>query len=425
MINPANIFRVVGFIKKDTQEILQEPQEGGLALCYTDYGSPIVIELKSNKTETSLEDINAFLINKRDSVIKSKDIELLASELAYDEEFNKQFFEAENEFKQGNPAADFKTLMGFKKEFTEGRAKEMITNERTIRGGSIMKAASSLTNNINEHTYTFGKATLPKISSRSLIFDDNGPTVKGFYYYSQLENSLPISIKRVFNREGEALSFFKATLSKVATLAHFNYLASHIVRTIKKQMEDGKIYLNAPEYNYNKIKNNYPLMTLVKKLVDLGKIKDPAVKVGEDFLVAFLDLINYVNSNPKSLIHINLVLNLPLSDKDFKKIVKEKPSPLTNMRKSFVNLNYSKEDPETKEDLGKIVDSFIDDILDGRRRGEILTTYFTMPVSLTEEPSSWGFMSNNIQREAFVLSLLDTIELSKVLDSALENIKNV
>lgn len=426
MINPASLFRIVGFVNKETHSIEQNPQEGGLVFCYTDNGKPLIIELKTNKPETTLEDIQKFLIAKKDSVVRSKDIALLASELSFFDEFAEEMFLAEQEYKENNPEAKPKDLMMFKKKHTEEKATQMVNDSKLIRKDTVVKTVIDINGSIDKKTYRLGNVSIPFVRSRSLIFQDGLPTTKGFYYYSQAENSLPVSVKKVFKADGEALNFFKITLSKLATISHFNFLAKHIIRTIDKQIEKkDKIYINIPEYNYERIKNNSALYGLIKRMTNTIKNIEITEDIANSYKLLFNELIEYINANPKSLIDINLTFNLVIDDKEFKKMAIEKSNPLTNLKNSIVNLNYSKEDPETKEQLKLIVADYLEDIFTGKRRGEILTTYFTIPSTLTEESPSWGFMSNNLQREAFVLSLEDTLSVSKVLDSALENIKNV
>lgn len=58
------------FIKDD--ELYDTPQEGGLMLCYSESGKPIVLEMKSNKPETTKEDIEAYFENRKNQLLKKK-----------------------------------------------------------------------------------------------------------------------------------------------------------------------------------------------------------------------------------------------------------------------------------------------------------------------------------------------------------------
>ena len=75
MIYPAAIFRIVGFLKDRT--VFNEPQDGGLTLCYTDSGAPVVVELTSNKGKVTANDVIRCIEAKRDSVIKTDKIKLI------------------------------------------------------------------------------------------------------------------------------------------------------------------------------------------------------------------------------------------------------------------------------------------------------------------------------------------------------------
>lgn len=132
MIIPATIFRISGFINKETNKIEDIPQAGGLVLCYSDSGKPVILELLSNKKETTLEDINSYFENKLNSVLKEKEIISVASELSYLEDFEIELEKAVEEFKEKN-SNDRKAIIEFKKAYTTEKAREIVLERRRIK----------------------------------------------------------------------------------------------------------------------------------------------------------------------------------------------------------------------------------------------------------------------------------------------------
>jgi len=129
-----------------------------------------------------------------------------------------------------------------------------------------------------------------------------------------------------------------------------------------------------------------------------------------------LELKNFVIDNPKYILWIHPVFNLLIPASFMTSTVKEANSPLTNITKSFVNLNFSKENPDQKNEKKKIVEKYIDSLLEGEVMGEIISTYHTPALKLSEPSDSWGFMINNIQPEQMVLSSVDSFKLFKRLN---------
>lgn len=424
MIIPASIFRISGFINKETNKIEDIPQAGGLVLCYSESGKPVILELLSNKKETTLEDINTYFDNKLNSVMKDKEVIAVASELSYLEDFEIALEKAVEEFKENN-SNDRKAIIEFKKAYTTEKAREIVIERRRLKKGSIIKTVIDIKNNLAFDTYKFGNSNIPIIRSRSLIFDTNGiVTTTGFYYYSQTANSLPITIIPIFKKEGEALNFFKVQLSKLANLEHFNFLIEHIERSINKQIkENTSIYLPGINYDYDKIKDNKELMKLIKNIRTLSQEKEISQDKANIFKIYLKELKEEVNKNPKLIIYINLVFNLIIGSSDMKALTKEYSSPLTNLNKSFVNLNFSKENPDIKNKLSKKIESYLTELIKGDIVCEISATYHTPALKYGEESDSWGFMLNNVQAEAFVLSFNDIVKIYNSLEELSQELK--
>lgn len=414
MIIPASIFRISGFIKNN--ELYDTPQEGGLMLCYSENGKPIVLEMKSNKPETTKEDIEAYFENKKKSVIKEKEIISVSSELSYLEDFELELEDAIENFKKENN--DRKAVLDFKKKFTLDKASEIVNERRRIKKGTIIKTVIDMNDDLQLSTISFKGVQLNKVRSKCLIFDNGVPTTTGFYYFSQTANSLPITLIPVF-RENEPLNFFRVELAKVATLEHFIFLAKHTQRSIKKQIEYNKgIYTSTINYNYEKVKS-LPVYKILKEIIEINKIKEQSIEDGEKYIILLDKLIEEFTKNPKLITIIQLGFGFTIGAKDLKAMLKDISNPLINLSKSFVNLNFSKENPDIKKELSDIAKKHIEDILNGNIPCEIMGTYHTPSLKLGEESVSWGFMQNNVQGESLVLSIADTIKLHKKLKESL------
>jgi len=411
MIIPAAIFRIVGFINKTAQTLENEVQEGGLVFCYSDQGNPLILKLESNKKETTLEDLKKYLINKRDSVIKQKEIDSVAGELDYIEDFEIELEDAIEKFKEEN-GNDRKAVLKFKKEYKNEKAKEIVYKRRTIGPGSVIKVVISLSEE-KQQKEMFKGIEYNLIKSRCIIFDqENEPTTTGLYFYAQTPNAIPVSIKPIFNKEGEALNLFKISLSKVATIEHFNHLIDHMIRSVSRFIEaEENAFLPRLEYNYEKVKS-LEIFKTIKKITELTKKKEVSYQEASKFIEYLLDIKIFVNKNKKYMLFIEPVFNLLVPVSYFDEALK-KTSPLAKIKDTFVNLNFSKENPEEKSDKKKKIEKILKDISNGNRKSEIIGIYNTPALKISEPSDSWGFILNNLQEDSLVLSSIDTFKLFK------------
>jgi len=415
MIIPAAVFRIVGFINKEKDSLENEVQEGGLVFCYTDQGNPVVLKLDSNKKDATVKDIKTYLLNKRDSVVKQKEIDAVAGELEYLEDFEVELEEALEKFKEENDKPDRKAIIKFKKEYKNEVATRIVKDRRMIKPGSIIRTVISLPNEGAPKKVKFKGVDFNLIQSRCIIFDNEGsPSTSGLYYYSQTANVLPISIEPIFNKEGQAINLFKVSLSKLAGLEHFNHLIDHIVRTVSRFIENNEnAFLPNISYNYEMVKGK-DIYSIIKSIRDLSSKKEVSTKEAEQFITLIYKLRDQVNEKPKYITGVQITFNL-LLPKTFMETALEANSPFANIKKSFVNLNFSKENPDQKNEKKKQVENFINELSEGNRRGEIIATYNTPALKLSEPSDSWGFMHNNVQVDSFVLSSKDSFLLFKEL----------
>lgn len=413
MIIPAAVFRIVGFIDKEKQELKNEFQEGELAFCYSEKGKPVIIKFASNKKDATVEDFRNYLINKRNGLIKSKEIDSVAGELEYVEDISLEIEAALDEYKSANPGIDRKLVMAEKKRLTQEKAQEIVYARRTIGPGTLIRAAISIPNAGEKYKkYEFKGKEYPMIESRSIIYDNEGnPSTSGFYLFSQMSNALPVTISPVFGKDGDPLGFFTIKLSKMARLDHFELLIGHIKRSIDKQIiKEGKAFVPRIAYDYDLVKDNNELKNVLKDLYQYTKEKAVTTENLPDFIDSFDKLVEMIKAKPVMLTYVQIEFNLILSNK-FMEAALEKNSPFTALSKSLVSLNKSKENPDVKATMNANIVTQLKMMAIGDLPCEINSIYHTPALKLSEEPDSWGFMENNVQVDNFVLSTADTIKL--------------
>jgi len=408
MIIPASIFRVVGFIDKKTNEIKENPQDGGLMLVYSDSGKPIVLKLTGTKKDLSTEDIKKYIEAKIQSVIKQKEIDAVAAELEYVEAFEIELEEKVDKLKEEKK--DRKEILAFKKEFKQKRAKEIVYDRRKIKNGTLLKLAVSFGDKLEK--YDFNGSQIPVLTSRCIIYDNEGePTPTGMYYFSQTANQLPITIKPIFNKDNEALDLFSIELSKLATFGHFEYLIKHIERTLLVSIEkNNKAYLNGISYDYEKVKNKEELMEILKKINTLAKDKETLDPT--EYIETLEQLLEEIKKDQKLILSVHLRLSLMLKPVYFNTI---ETSPFKTFDNTFVNLNFSKIDPPEKEKLKEKLRNKQDKMKKGLIPFELNAIYNTPGLKISEDADSWGFMQDNVQSSSFVLSSKDATVIIKEL----------
>jgi len=418
MIIPATTFQIIGFINEQTQTIEKNIQQGGKVFCYSDKGNPLVLNLTSNKKDITLAEMELFLTNKRDSVIKKKELDSVAGELEYIESFEIELDEAIEKFKEENPEHERAALVAFKKEFKNEKALEIVREINHIGPGSVIRVVIDLPNTGAVKKYTFKNNAYNLVRSRSIIFDQEGlPSTSGFYYYAQRKNIMPISIKPIFNKEKQSLNLFSVALSKLANMAHYNHIIEHMIRSINKAIkEEGKAYLPSVQYDYDKTKGT-DAMPLVKAITDLQKKKEVGAEDADKFIEALNNLKDFVNANPRFRFIIQPSFNLLLTHAFMTAAKDDSKSPFSNLVKSFVNLNFSKENPDEKASKKAILSNYLAQLSKGDIPGEIICTYNTPSLKISEESDSWGFMPNNVQVDQMILSSVDSLILYKKLDA--------
>lgn len=413
MIVSAAVFRIDGFIRKESGELKNEFQEGLLALCCSERGKPVILKFASNKKDATVADFNNYLISKRNGLVKSKEIDSVAGELEYVEDISLEIESALEEFKSVNPGVDRKVVMTEKKRLTQEKAEEIVYTRRTIGPGTVIRAVVSIPDAGKKYEmYNFNGVNIPVIESRSIIYDNEGnPSSSGFYLFSQMSNAFPVTISPAFNKDNEPLGFFVMRLSRLARLDHFELLVGHIKRSIDKQLiDEQKAYIPRISSDYEQVKLNSELRDVLKELYEFSKEKSITVDNSELFFSVFDRFVGMVVSDSKILRFVQIEFNLILSPKLIEGAM-DKVSPFTQLPKSMVSLNMSKQNPDVKEAKRLEILNVLKEMAAGNIPSELNCIYHTPALKLSEEPTSWGFMENNIQVENLVLSMADTVKL--------------
>jgi len=409
MIIPASIFKIIGFLNKTNNTLHNEPQEGNLVVVFSDSGKKVILKLTGTKTPLTKEDVKEYLENKVKSVIKQKEIDLVASELEYLEEIEEEIEEAVEKLKE--EGKDRKEIIQFKKDFKQNKAKDIVFERRNIKKGSILRLAVSFGDKLEK--YNLNGENLPILTSRAIIFDNEGnPTSTGMYYFSQTANQLPINISPIFNKENQPLELFQIELSKLATLDHAKHLIGHIERTLKKSMEmNSKAYLNGVNYDYTTIKDK-EIFSLVKEINNLAKDRE-TTKI-DTYIDKMKELLLEIEKDDTLLLSIFIKFNLLLNKNYFKGI---EDSPFSKFDETLVNLNFSKLDPPDKNKLKDSLKKKKEKMMLGEIPFNLNAIYNTPALKLDEPSESWGFMHDNVQSASFILSSKDTTILVKELEN--------
>jgi len=409
MIIPASIFRVIGFINKSDNSLSQEPQDGNLMLVYSDSGKKIILKLTGTKAELTKEDVKEYIDNKVKSVIKQKEIDLVAAEVEDIEEFEDELEDAIDKMKE--EGKDKQAIRDFKKEFKQSKAKEIVFNRRNIKEGSILRLAVSFGDKIDK--LDFDGESLPVLTSRAIIFDTEGnPTSTGMYYFAQTANQLPVNISPIFNKDNEPLELFQIELSKLATIEHVRHLVGHIERTLVKSIEmNGKAYLNGVNYDYEAIKDK-DVFSIVKDINNIAK--DRETKEVDEYISKLKELLSAIEEDNSLILNIFIKFNLLLNKNYFKAI---EDSPFSKFDQTLVNLNFSKLDPDDKNKLKAILKKKREKMMLGEIKFDMNAIYNTPALKVGEESTSWGFMHDNVQSPSFILSSRDTTILVKELEN--------
>lgn len=394
MIIPATTIQLLTYISKKG-ELKNEPQDGFMALARNDRGEEIVVQFTSNKKNISLNDFKEVIKAKEASLLKAKEIKTIASDIEYTEDFDEQYQVALSN--SDIDKKDKKALMEFKKVFKIKMATDLVLKKIKVGPKCLFRVALSY-NEEKPYFINIGKAKLKVYQSRAILFDNEGlPAKSGLGIFAQRENALPISIRKVKNKD-----FWTVHTTYHANLDQILFLIGHFARTAKKLQEKGSKRLY-PTSIFCKNKTSVEIKQIQVKLKELGEQDKQEQMNINDYLTTLRKLYIYLKNNPKQIKQISLRLNLMLSTQEvFNIVYGDKENPVTLLPKIVVNLNLRGVNPENKKNAENSIENEI------KKCEEILAIYHFPSVGI-EESNTWGFMEQNIQRGSCIMPI-DFIE---------------
>ena len=409
MIIPAAAYRIAGFLD-NKGKIRDTVQEGGLVFCYNDTGKPIVVKMTGDKKLTQL-DIQSYFEAKKSANVKENELSNIIGELNMSESFQQKLAEFEAQIREKNPQIDFKAIIDQKMKFTQKYAKEIIDKRNGIRQGSIIKTTLSYKDNSNIPTFHIFNQNVPFLDARSILFDQTGePSKHGLYYYSMRNNSLPVELKPVFNKENVFTGLFKVSISKMITFSQFKYFMGHAKRTALRAMESEKFFYPIGVSVNKGAKVNADIYASVKKFWNFDKKNAKDIN---GYISALKDLYLHIEKNPKLLLLIDIDINLMFDVQRLKTSLYADKNPLIDFPKNATNLNFSKENPEIKKEIVLAFEKEIHDFIHygTGKISSIISTYQFPAIKLHKESDSYGFMHDNVQSRSFILPMKASVQM--------------
>jgi len=406
MLYPALVMKVVSFLDKEGKSHNKPIKDSNLVKVQLDTGEVKVIEyVSNNKDMNSLYD---YLYDKALKAVKKDKVKSGMTDLMFSSDPKVIEAIAKEELNYPNdPKAKNKAV--------ESLVKKSILNKSLIKAGSIIRSAFADSYNNN----------IPKIKAIYVTQDMNTGKYKysgtGIYFHAATYNQIPIELINIRNKEGQAIGYTKLVTSNLINKEQINYLIDHSIRTLRQ-----KSFI--PGFNSYGVKDQH-LKSIYMELESIRKNKDN-VDINRAILL-LEQLKEYLNNNPAAFKEFKMELPILLPLEDFSKgllTVSEDSgkSPFQMFKEAFINLNYSKENPDIKKALKDFVlKSFIMRVINGSLDMRLLTTYNIPKGDLFGNSDSWGYMHNNIDYSKVTISKKD-IDLIKIeTDKFLSQLKGV
>ena len=239
-------------------------------------------------------------------------------------------------------------------------AEQIVYNTNLIQPGSIIRMAVSY----NEKSGA--------LTTRSIISKEGQYTTTGIYNQSVIANHIPIEIKR--NDRG----YIVAETSMLIRMEHVQFLLSHLISTALNNQKAGYAF-------------RAPFIKGAPFKIPYGKENDPQTMISY-----YLQLKEYIFANPAILKTLRISVPVYIDNNIWNKILKEgTKSPVAKLPAAAVNLNFSKENPDTKAALTNLA-AQLTQSMEQNLDKKILTTYNIQYAGMPAEVTSWGFMDSNV-----------------------------
>lgn len=430
MIIPSGVTKIIGFKKKYGGERFPEPVEGAnIMSLQLDNGQVIDMKIFSNDKEFS-DSLGDFLISKAQSVLKENEVKQGAYDLTFDTEgvFAKQIADKQAEILANEPNLAGPALM---QRVTMEVSKDLVFNKRMIKQRSIIKLPIAIGKSQDGGSY---------YTSRSIQVALNDKGEKGFgrggiYYFAQSSNNVPIEITPIRNKEGSFVGYFKVTTAKLINAEQIDFLIDHSIRTVNHLFS-----VNKKPFLIQMIKNEVSktvpgeLLNLFKELNNIEKMnrdsQNPLSKEVYDNYVSILEnLKSLMQATPAYYKFFKASLPLVIPEERMKKFIFEVDkeagkSSLQRMSQAITSLNFSRENPNVKSAVTKMIQQYVGSIHTGEVSSKILTNINFKAPNLFGQVDTWGFPVENIAAAKFTLSYNDTFALIQQAYSHADQMKN-
>jgi len=430
MIIPAVPCKIIGFKSSIQGEKYMTPTVGAnIMQLQLDNGEIIDIKVFSNDKEFS-DSLHDFLESKTLSIIKESEVKQAAFDILYDDSgVMSESLENKIELIANNP----ENKLSGKKLQQEGAmqlAKELVYNKRRISLRSIIKLPVAIGKGESGEYY----------NSRSIIIEKNDKNEKAFgrsgiYCFAQTINSIPVEISPIRNKEGVFAGYFKITTAKLINAGQINFIIDHTIRTINEMTKKGKKPFLIQMLN-QKLAEQIPnhLRSLFRSVNVIEKLnKDSAellsVHTYNEYIDKLTQIKQLMKENGSFYKFFKATLPLMYTAEKFKKAIFEidanaGKSSLQVMPNAITNLNFSKENPNIKNQIKESIQNHIQRISEGVEDFKILSTISFSAPNILGESDTWGFPIDNVAASKFTLSYNDTKKIVLNAQNLLETLKN-
>jgi len=394
MIYPAVVMKVVGFINPEGGIEKKPLADSNLVRVVLDNGNLVDIDFLSNDNE--LSSLKDYLYNKALSNLKSDKIKSASSDLVFNaDNIYSQMIEEEKAKLNGDKKAMQKAI--------EIVAKKIMFNNALIQSASVFRAALAC-----------GNDNTQRCTSKSIYVKQDNEGKKqysnsGIYAHASLENQIPIEISNIRKNTGEHIGYMRVVTSDLINSKQIDYLLDHIYRTLEKST-----FL--PEFIFN----NKMSPAFIQTAREFNSIKqnkeNPNIDRAKELIVI---LKNNLSVNRRDYAGFKVALPFLIPFEDFKKSVMSEnnekgKSPVQIFRDGLINLNFSKENPNTKQMLKKhILEKYFMPMLSGNLDLKLLAVYNIVAPNILGESDSWGFMVNNIDFSKLTFGVNDIDQIYK------------
>jgi hypothetical protein len=433
---PSIPVKIKGFLDSQNK-ITKNPTKR--MLIQTEKGDLKVIAFLSNKKNLTDEDVQKWFQFKNDRLIKESQLLEIGDELEFNEDFEDKF----EQFKEGKEIKDRKALLALKKEFKLLLAKQYYQKMKSIKVGSIIDIPVAIpTKEYRKRAKEEGRKTLyiqdpikiegfdkpiDVYTSRSIMFDrESGKCSQnyGIKILSITPTAVPLIIKPAFDKENHYLGFNNISVcNNFADKKHFIFMlkiiAQHMENGLKKSVLTNFVKFWIPKDS--KLTNLKQLVTEYNNLtVNKGKF------TSEDICQKAIDIIRQMEQAVREIdiytIRRNLYIRLSAPWFNDEKLILEKiedggDSSLSLLASKIVKMNFKQLEDDMKKMLIKEAKDWLKNNWKANRDAYIISALQNNIISPSGEYSSF---INETMISAFVLDKSSTYKLGLYLQAVLD-----